>query len=407
MPKNHLQLYLDQYAERLDINIESCVKPNTTYHHCIVIPAYNETIDFIERLRKGLLNYGNILVIVVVNQPESEKEYGTNQRLWEQIQSVGEVLLESNNHQLIDLPNNSISTLCINQFRPGKTLPDKQGVGLARKIGCDFACRLASAQHLKTEWIHTTDADTILPHNYLLQTSSGTPTTSALIYPYRHHGTESSITRATVLYEKALNYYVNGLKYAGSPYAFHTLGSCIAVSIKHYAQARGFPKRAGGEDFYLLNKLSKLGTIKSLKECTLKIIARESKRVPFGTGPAVESILQLEQEDKDYLYYNHKVFKELKELLSHFSQLYSNRNNCQQWLATLSEPTQNSLNNLSITKLFEHLNSQNLGKSQWESQLHYWFDGFKTLKFIHQLETFYPKEALNKAIEKLTDIKKE
>ena len=51
------------------------------------------------------------------------------------------------------------------------------------------------------------------------------------------------------------------MKYARSPYAFHTIGSTMAVSANHYAKVRGFPKREAGEDFYLLNKLAKVKTL--------------------------------------------------------------------------------------------------------------------------------------------------
>ena len=39
-----------------------------------------------------------------------------------------------------------------------------------------------------------------------------------------------------------------GLEFAASPYAWHSLGSCLAVTPEAYAAVRGFPKRAGGEE---------------------------------------------------------------------------------------------------------------------------------------------------------------
>ena len=77
---------------------------------------------------------------------------------------------------------------------------------------------------------------------------------------------------ATALYELRLHHYVLGLEYAGSPYAYHTLGSCLAVKADAYAQVRGFPKRAGAEDFYLLNKLAKLGAMPRLQGRCIRII---------------------------------------------------------------------------------------------------------------------------------------
>lgn len=43
----------------------------------------------------------------------------------------------------------------------------KQGVGLARKIGCDLLCRFHSENKLLSPWLFTTDADATLPQTIL------------------------------------------------------------------------------------------------------------------------------------------------------------------------------------------------------------------------------------------------
>ncbi len=101
---------------------------------------------------------------------------------------------------------------------------------------------------------------------------------------------DESCNLATALYELRLHHYVRGLEYAGSPYAFHTLGSCLAVSFEGYAQVRGFPKRSGGEDFHLLNKLAKTGPVIRLAGDCIELASRHSQRAPFGTGAAVARI---------------------------------------------------------------------------------------------------------------------
>ena len=55
-----------------------------------------------------------------------------------------------------------------------------------------------------------------------------------------------------------------GLGFAGSPYAYHSVGSTLAVRAEAYAIVRGVPKRAAGEDFYLLDKLAKVTPIRVL-----------------------------------------------------------------------------------------------------------------------------------------------
>ena len=102
------------------------------------------------------------------------------------------------------------------------------------------------------------------------------------------------------------------MKYARSPYAFHTIGSTMAVNAFHYAKVRGFPRRQAGEDFYLLNKLAKVGAIRQLSEETecesIDIAARLSDRVPFGTGAATGKIMELEDPAREYLFYHPAVF---------------------------------------------------------------------------------------------------
>lgn len=93
-------------------------------------------------------------------------------------------------------------------------------------------------------------------------------------------------------YEASLRYYVLGLKSAGSAYAFHSIGSSIAVSADAYAAVRGFPRRAAAEDFYLLNKLAKVGKLEPQAGAPIELSGRVSPRVPFGTGRAVGDHLE-------------------------------------------------------------------------------------------------------------------
>ena len=103
---------------------------------------------------------------------------------------------------------------------------------------------------------------------------------------------DAVIDNATALYEVTLRYYVAGLVAAGSPWAMHTIGSCIAVDAAAYAAVRGLPTRSAGEDFYLLAKVAKLGRIARGTGALIRIEARRSGRVPFGTGPGAAAIAE-------------------------------------------------------------------------------------------------------------------
>jgi hypothetical protein len=61
----------------------------------------------------------------------------------------------------------------------------------------------------------------------------------------------------------------------------------MAVAVPAYASVRGFPKREAAEDFYLLNKIAKIGPVIRLRHSAVRLRARTSARTPFGTGAAV------------------------------------------------------------------------------------------------------------------------
>ena len=132
--------------------------------------------------------------------------------------------------------------LVVDRFTPPGFFPDDQGVGLARKIGVDLCARLHASGRLASSFVHTTDADVELPNDYFDRTPAGPA--AALLFPFFHRpDVEPRLGRAVLLYEISLRYYVLGLSFAGSPYAFHTIGSTIATDVGAYMKVRGFPKR--------------------------------------------------------------------------------------------------------------------------------------------------------------------
>ena len=69
------------------------------------------------------------------------------------------------------------------------------------------------------------------------------------------------------------------------------MGSCLAVRPEAYAAVRGFPRKNAAEDFYVLDKLAKVGTIARLAGTPLLLEGRLSDRVPFGTGKALSDLV--------------------------------------------------------------------------------------------------------------------
>jgi len=410
--KNHLTNYLQRHAEPTIGNLGSLIatsfKHSKPFNHCLIIPAYNESHQFVNSLLLKLDSekWEHTLIIIVVNQPDNDENIAPNTLFCQELQK--QHLSNTLNKQAhrsdqesffkLDHKSSSSSIILLDFFTEGRRLARKKGVGLARKIGCDLACLLIQQKILVSDWLHTSDADTSLPDNYFKQTSTLIQKNiSAAIYDFAHLGEANKITQSTQLYEESISYYVDGLRYANSPYAYHTLGSCIAIKIKPYLLVRGFTKRAGGEDFYCLNKLAKVGAIKQLKGDKLIIATRSSDRVPFGTGPAVKQILEKEESQTTLLSYNPQVFFELKNLLLSFESLFSYKHNTDTWLAQQSKAAQKALQHLHINVLFDHIMLQISDQQLCINHIHQWFDAFKTLRFIHLLEPDYPKVNLQKA----------
>jgi len=189
--------------------------------------------------------------------------------------------------------------------------------------------------------------------------------------------------------------YVDGLHSAGSPYAFQTIGSAIAVSAKHYAEVRGFPKRSGGEDFYLLNKLAKTGQIRNLKGPTIKIEARQSDRVPFGTGPAINKLLNENTINEAKIFYHPQVFVELNTWL----KALTNSQNTALKDLPLSIDSLEALQAIGTDNAIDAARKISASPQAFNKHMNIWFDGFKTLKFIHYLrDNTYPNVCLRKTL---------
>jgi hypothetical protein len=216
--------------------------------------------------------------------------------------------------------------------------------------------------------------------------------------------------QVTRLYEYSLRYYVAGLDFANSPYAFHTIGSTMAVNAAHYAKVRGFPRRQAGEDFYLLNKLAKVGSIRQLSSETdcepIEIAARVSDRVPFGTGAATGRIMALEDPAREFLLYHPAIFGllrcwldslalfwqsqsgEIGEILSQrsgSSLVHGLSNHSPEDLQALID----GLGDSGAAEALQHAFRQSTDAVQFKRQMHTWFDAFRTLKLVHHLRDHF------------------
>ncbi len=379
------QAYLSRYAEP-EANVAGLMLAgNKRWRHVLTVPALDEPPEFIERLAK---RSEDALVILVVNQSSSPVTDG-NQFLLESLFQSYPVTKLTEHLSLHSL--GGLSLLLVD--RTQRPLPPKTGVGLARKIAADIALQLIHQGQVSSQWIYCTDADASLPECYFWLPDDHPAVAVSL--PFRHVGTPGKLLDATLLYERAIRYYAQGLSFAGSRYGFMCLGSALAFKARAYAQVRGFNIREAGEDFYLLNKLAKLGDIyspSSQADNTIELAARLSNRTPFGTGASVAQICQLPSLS-DFRYYAPECFYTLK----HWFDLAPNLSQGA-FLASISQlpkPLQEALTAQQIHILADHIGRQGKNPKQISQICHTWLDGFRCLKVIRHLQSnAYPQAPL-------------
>ena len=423
--------YLSQYSEP-EAQLQSspfAQLAEANWDYVVTIPACGED----KYLHGALLsitqcqavrNQVRVLCIVVLNGNEArEDEFrSSNQKMRDWFRQCCTPVADSLNpddtcpQSLVSWKN--IDILIVDRSQKPWLIPSDQGVGLVRKIGADIALYLIAAGRITCPWIHTTDADARVPDDYFLRTNELPSTSgdmpkppSCLVYPYQHipdvdmaQQEHDRYWPALAEYELWLRYYVAGLKWAGSSYAYPSIGSLLACDALAYARIRGFPKRMAGEDFYFQNKLSKVGAMITLEGKPVKLLTRPSSRVPFGTGQGTVRIDQLNEAGNVYEVYHPLVFDFLKGFLSAVQSWLqdTDRVNSKRQLVFLLSiekvlPTskQNAFDNrvwlqdlLTELQVFNNLHAaEKRSKSiaGARQQFDDWFDGFRTLKLIHRL----------------------
>jgi len=386
MKKGPIEKYLDRYAEE-EVR---CLPPNqNTWKYVVCIPACAEAESLFATL-EGLSQAQSseqALVIVVINARASASQavHASNLRTWEQLRDVAGLAFEPLSFGRLG----GLDLLVVDRWSEGRCLPEKQGVGLARKIAGDMALALIQSGRVSEPWIRCTDADVQVPKDYFEQLNGVGAEASAAVSTFVHvpEG-DVSQQEAMRLYDAYLQSYVDGLLAAGSPYAFHTIGSLISVKAESYAAVRGIPKRLAGEDFYLLNKLAKVGRVVSLEGAPIRIRGRLSDRVPFGTGAALTEICA--DEPDSYRPYTLRTFDGLAHWLDALESFveHTDEDLLRASVQQLNEPLRSALFQTldglgAFTAAAEA--SRQVSGDQLRRRLTEWNDAFRTLKVIHGL----------------------
>lgn len=368
---------------------------NKYFQKIIVVPSIaesNNLPDFIHSLELNddleLLN--TLLLIVANNSVSSSKEVkDDNQKTLAYLRDL----------------KSKVNISIIDACSTGKEMDDKNGgVGLARKIGMDLALTKFDYNSLNKKILICTDADCVVDSNYLSEISKefNRNNYEAAVVNFAHDiSGDDEETKAIICYEIFLRYYVLGLTFANSDYAFHTVGSTMICTPEAYVRVEGMNKRKAAEDFYFLEKLNKIYPVGKIKSTTVHPSKRSSWRVPFGTGRSVDRYLSNERDE--YQLYNPKSFIVLKNWLEVF---YDHSLAEQNSLIKIAKNIHLSLYEFLIQQNFQNFINKVLLKStnpnETEKQKHYWFDAFRTLKLIHYLrDKIYPVKNMFEAIDEL------
>ncbi len=254
------------------------------------------------------------------------------------------------------------------------------GVGHARKAGLDSVL-----PHLASDGLlFSLDADTTVETNYLdavRQAFAAHREWAGAVIRFRHPSPDDpALAQAIREYEGYLDAYVAGLAAAGSPYAYHTMGSAMVCRADAYVRAGGMRARAGGEDFYFLQALRKTGPIGEIDTTTVHPAARPSDRVPFGTGPRLREIVAGKALDDC----PPEAFAELKLLLEAVRR--GDPEDYGTALPLLSEAIGKFLQAQGFPAAWAGI-LRNTPKTEAARRgaFHCWFDAFRTLKFIHSM----------------------
>jgi len=388
LPDNVIK-YLNQNALK-DYNIEWQSKRGIS--NVIVIPAIAEYDNI--KVLLSLLSHNDFtfftssLVLFVINNSLSSNTEVTvdNQKSLNLLYSI--INSNSNDGFAAEIIQSGLQVGLIDASSNGREFNTKHcGVGLARKVGMDLALNVFDYSFKTNKLIICLDADCKVPANYLTRviTDFNKNNYSVAIINYEHKIDGNDInTTALICYEIYLRYYVAGLKYAGSPYAFYTIGSTIVCNHNAYIKVGGMNKQKAAEDFYFLEKLSKNFEVGKINSTTVYPSNRSSWRVPFGTGQRVTRFLANIRDE--YLLFNPAVFEILKDWLMIYN---SDEFNDPQILLNRSNDIHAELYNFLLQNNYTTQWKKILSNTKSDKQLQYqkkiWFDGFKTLKLIHHL----------------------
>ncbi len=388
MPQSRIETVGQIYFKRFKCyppQLASRLNPDTKV--IWVIPCYDEP-DIVATLRSLATNQSPqfpVEILIIINSSSSE---------------CSEVLHQNRkSEQQINywIEREQPSFLACQIIHIGDLPPKHAGVGLARKIGMDEALR----RFISIGYdglIMNLDADCVVSTNYLQTVEQDWLVHNpSVVTAYFEHDLSqiehTELQQGIIYYELFLRYYISGLRYAGFPHAFHTVGSCMGCQASTYALSGGMNRRKAGEDFYFLHKVAPLGNLTQVTAATVYPSARTSNRVPFGTGKA--QLDWLAQSSHHHSLYHPQSFEDLKTFTTQIHHWYQYDISD---LDQLPQSVQSFLKSQEFGQVWNQLLTSTRSWSVFRQRFFAWWDGFRVLKYIHYTrDHFYPPVSAEEA----------
>jgi hypothetical protein len=398
-----MQALLDYIEHKVALNAPLIMpERHDNIKAAVVIPALAEydnlfhTLDALAENDPALL--AQTLVICVVNNRGPHicrpDEIADNQRTLRRLEEIRRA-------------GTSPRLAYVDASSPAYQMPDKGGVGLARKIGLDWAVKQLNSDGARPRApLISLDADTLVEPNYLAAIFDHFSRNDAwaAVIDYAHQ-IEGEYADAIVSYELFLRYHELGLAHSESPYAFHTIGSAMCCSAGAYAAVSGMNQRQAGEDFYFLQQLAKTGPMHRITGTTVHPSGRASHRVPFGTGRRVLDYAASPEDAR--LTYDIRSYQILRDWLATVARnLDSNGTLLLELACDIAPELHAFLRARGFMSVWDGLRKNARNDAQLLAQFHRWFDGFATMKLFHYLrDNSYPRRDLFESIHALLEIR--
>lgn len=379
------------------------------FDNIIVVPALQE-FENIKILLTSLLKnenkyFASSLVMFVVNNIKSApaEAKSENKITLDWLKKFTFASFAGVDELIEKVKTSGLNVGFIDAASPGRELPaDDGGVGFARKIGMDESLRLFDYSSKSKKIIICLDADCTVEKNYLTEIiySFNKNNYSAGYVNFEHILPEDEEHRKAIIsYEIFLRYYVLGLRFAGSPFAIHTIGSTMICDYESYIRIGGMNKRKAAEDFYFMEKLAKIGEIKEIKSTKVFPSARGSWRVPFGTGQRINRFFA--RTHNEFELYDPRVFEMLKSWLEVFnSEGAMSGAEYIEAAGKIHSGLAQFLASNSFSESWDRVLRNSKTSAQILKQKFFWFDGFRTLKLIHFLrDNYFPPVNMFEALD--------